>query len=119
MTAVKHIMMIIAAILFIGCSKEVANTPTVDTTNDNCIIYYTSTDGNIVEPSHIQAFEGLKIISNDYENGVGTITFSDDITTIGWCAFQGCTTLASIKLPESVTTIKGKAFQGCIQGRGI
>jgi hypothetical protein len=32
---------------------------------------------------------------------------------IGDSAFRGCTSLASITIPESVTQIGGYAFQGC------
>ena len=35
------------------------------------------------------------------------------VTSIGWSAFEGCTGLTSISIPNSVTSIGGSAFEGC------
>ena len=75
-------------------------------------IYYTSTDGNIVTPTQADVF-GANIVSNTYENGVGTITFDAPITSIGEEAFQYCSSLTSITIPNSVTSIGYYAFQDC------
>ena len=45
--------------------------------------------------------------------GLTSITLPDSITTIEWSAFEGCTSLTSITLPNSVTTIGFSAFEGC------
>ena len=79
-------------------------------------IYYTSSDGNIVEPNaYLSATEvfGANIISNTYENGQGIITFDAPITSIGTDAFADCHTLTSITLPNSVTSIGDGAFVLC------
>ena len=56
-----------------------------------------------------------KIISNlyDKEKGCWTISFDAPVTTIGKSAFQNCTTLTSITIPDSVTSIGQDAFNGC------
>lgn len=71
-------------------------------------IWYTSSDGNVVIPN----FE-TNIISNKYESGKGIITFDKDITEIGNYAFQECTSLTQIIIPNSVTFIGNKAFSKC------
>ena len=76
------------------------------------IITYTSSDGNIVTPYDSTAF-GANIVSNTYENGVGTITFDGSVTSIGRSAFEVCSSLTSITIPNSVTSIGDDAFHWC------
>ena len=37
----------------------------------------------------------------------------NSVTSIGWYAFENCTSLTSITIPNSVTSIGGSAFDGC------
>ena len=83
----------------------------------------------------------FKIISHTYENGKGiirankaikaygieeygevgfmidgdikSVTLPKSLTSIGWCAFEGCSSLTSITIPDSVTWIDNYAFKGC------
>ena len=75
-------------------------------------ITYTSTDGNIVTPNKTDVF-GANIVSNTYENGVGTITFDAPVIRIGDAAFSSCESLTSITIPNSVTGIGNSAFSSC------
>ena len=79
---------------------------------DPTTIYYTSSDGNIVTPYNTTVF-GANIVSNNYINGQGIISFDGDITSIGHSAFFCCESLTSITIPNSVTTIGNGAFQSC------
>ena len=45
--------------------------------------------------------------------GLTSITIPDSVTTIGWYAFNGCTGLTSVTIPNSVTSIGYSAFNGC------
>ena len=80
--------------------------------SSNNKIFYTSTDGQIVTPHHIDGF-GSNIISNTYSEGVGVIEFDGDVTKIGANAFRNCTSLTSITIPSSVTRIWSRAFYDC------
>ncbi len=76
------------------------------------VIYYTSTDGNIVKPFNESAF-GANIISNEYNDGLGKIVFDSPVIRIGNNAFYECKTLRSMTLPESVTSIGNNAYYVC------
>ena len=77
-------------------------------------IWYTSINGNIVEPNNPRVFGGINIIRNTYGKEKGVILFDGDVTTIGDNAFEGCNNLMSVSIPESVTSIGNYAFYGCI-----
>ena len=84
-------------------------------------IWYTSTDGKIVEPYSGEYNEyadaittfGVNIVSNTYVDGKGIIEFDGDVTTIGGYAFLFCNTITTLSFPKSVTTIGDYAFYGC------
>jgi len=75
-------------------------------------IWYTSTDGQIVEPYKDEGF-GAYIVSNTYENGKGIITFNGNITMIGEWAFDRRYNLKSIIIPDGVVLIDSHAFNNC------
>ena len=77
------------------------------------VIYYTSTDGNIVKPFNESAF-GANIISNEYNDGLGKIVFDSPVMRIGNNAFYECKTLRSMTIPESVISIGDNAYKNCI-----
>ena len=75
-------------------------------------IWYTSSDGNIIEPNPDTSF-GANIISNTYEGDKGIIKFDGPVTVIGESAFDGCKELTSITIPDSVTEIGEWVFDEC------
>ena len=84
-------------------------------------IWYTSVNGEIVEPysgeynEYAEAITtfGVNIVSNTYVDGNGVIEFDGDVTVIGQCAFYNCDSLTSVTIPDSVTTIGDYAFYEC------
>ena len=85
-------------------------------------IWYTSSDGKVVEPysgehnNYADALTtfGANIVSNTYENGKGVIKFDGAVTSIGNSAFNNCSRLTEVTIPNSVTSIGNGAFQYCI-----
>lgn len=102
------------------------NSPEPETQPDN-EIWYTSTDGNIVETNYSYLLGSddtvLTLISNTYKNGKGVIKLSGPLIKIkdGYEQdedhFDGlfilATTLQSVSIPNSVTSIGDFAFIGC------
>ena len=91
------------------------------TTIPNNQIWYTSTDGEIIEPysdwinnyADAHTTFGVNIVSNTYVDGKGVIEFDGNVTTIGDSAFYNCSSLTSVTIPDSVTTIGYEAFAWC------
>lgn len=73
-------------------------------------IWYTTYDNQVVTPKGVF---NTTIKSNTYENGMGVITFNEDLTSIGYEAFKSILTIESVVIPASVTLIDGDAFYGC------
>lgn len=75
-------------------------------------IWYTTTDEQTVEPQYNAALEAT-LQTNIYANGRGVMTFDRNVTEIREDAFENCSTLSSITIPDCVTTIEDRAFAGC------
>jgi len=96
--------------------KLVNNDGIVSIYNDEPVIHndeiwYTSSDGNIVTPNDSSVLP--EIDANTYSDGKGVIKFKTDVTRIGRNAFEDCSGLTSVTIPNSVTSIGDAAFSGC------
>lgn len=94
----------------------------------NNVIYYTSSDGNIITPDIGIGEEGYgfgaNIVSNTYSEGRGVIVFDGPVTIIGVLAFNEAfpghtNNLVSITIPNSVTRIERLAFSECLKLKSI
>jgi len=50
---------------------------------------------------------------SDYKSSIKKAVIGDGVTSIGYEAFSGCTSLTSINIPDSVTSIGNFAFENC------
>ena len=97
-------------------SNEDRGTSTITyTTSNNGIVTYGAsmwTSNGIGFFADIDGNE-LHVISNTYENGVGTLTFDGVISKIGSRMFNFRDNLTSIVLPNTITEIGEQAFWQC------
>jgi hypothetical protein len=52
-------------------------------------------------------------------SAIEVLYIGDGVTTIGESAFEGCTHLTCVRLPDTITTIHPTAFKGCTGVRAI
>ena len=66
--------------------------------------------------------EGVEYIGNSAFNGCSnlqTINLPDTITTIGGSCFRYCTKINNVKLPSNLKTLNGQTFSGCTNLQNI
>ena len=87
--------------------------------NTASITGYTGTIKDLAIPESIyyedRTFEVTKIGDSAFEGctSLTNVTIPDSVTSIGAFAFEGCTSFTSITIPNSVTSIGASAFEGC------
>ncbi len=95
-----------------GISKAITITQKGVSAESKNVILYTSSNSKIVKPYKSDVF-GANIVSNTYSNGQGVMIFDGPISKIGSEAFDNCTSLTSVTIPDSVTSIGNYPFGGC------
>lgn len=80
-------------------------------------IWYTSSDGNIIEEFNSDGI-GVNLVSNIYENGKGIAKYDGNI--LGWWSanqasgpLNNNTMIKTIILPDSVSLFSVRTFYGC------
>jgi hypothetical protein len=75
--------------------------------------------GEVVIPSSITYNQQVYSVTSigdyafDYCTGLTSVTIPNSVTSIGNGAFEYCSGLSSVTIPNSVTSIGGYAFRGC------
>ena len=91
----------------------------LDSLNNTASVIQSEYAGDVVIPAQIHV-DGSIYIVNSIENdafndcsALTSIVIPNSVTFIGKGAFYGCSSLTSITIPSSITTIGGHAFLGC------
>ena len=69
--------------------------------------------GNTVYDSRDNSNAIIETSSNTLTNGCKNTVIPSSVTSIGYSAFSGCSSLISIDIPNSVTSIGSDAFKNC------
>ena len=71
--------------------------------------------GNISIPSKSNGYTVNSIGDYAFDgcSGLTSVTIPNSVTSIGWGAFEDCYDLASVSIPNSVTSIGRSAFSSC------
>ena len=87
----------------------------VNGNNEVTITKYVGTEKNVVIPDTLGGGKVTAIGSNAFEycSSLTSIMIPEGMKSIDSYAFYGCSSLASIEIPEGVTSIGSFAFFGC------
>ena len=69
-------------------------------------------DEIVYEGNKYPVIEIRQLAFNDC-SGLTSLTIPESVTSIGYSAFSGCSGLTSVTIPNSVTKIEGEVFWGC------
>ena len=96
-------------------------TYTIDADGNAIITGYTGNETDVVIPSTVDGYTVIKIKENAFENctSLKSIEIPDSVKTINGYTFNGCSFLTDVKIPDSVTSIEWSAFRDCSSLRYI
>ena len=112
------VLTVLAAALLCVCAGATYSSPytyTVSGGKATITKCYTSVSGALTIPSALGGYRVTSIGSHAFEDctSLTAVIIPDSVTSIGNYAFEYCSKLTTVTIPDSVTTIGNYAFLGC------
>lgn len=122
------VLVLVVAVMLVGLAVPVAAEEedgtyeaegyTYRLNNDNTATitgYTTEPSGDITIPATLDGYAVTGIGEYAFEEctELTNVALPDSLTNIGYAAFAYCTGLASVHFPDSMNDIRGQAFEGC------
>lgn len=92
---------------------------TVEVTYKGAAIYEVEYSGSVTIPEtvtyneHTYSVTEIAFCAFEYCSGLTSVTIPNSVTNIWYSAFDGCSSLTSVTIPNSVTKIESHAFARC------
>lgn len=85
------------------------------------ITKYNGSESDVNIPTTLDSYSVTAIGDQAFNSctSLSSITIPDSVTSIGSYTFWGCTNLSNITIPNSVTEIRDRAFAGCTMLRSV
>ena len=106
-----NIVMLVFAVCLCVISESKAKTYS-DKCGANVVCSYDTMTG-VLTVSGSGYMSGIPASFDLFKSSIKAVVIPNGVTSIGYSAFSGCTSLTSVNIPNSVTSIGDSAFSGC------
>ena len=115
LSVIAAVAIAMTSFVSLGVTANAADVSDLTVSNGVITGYTTSPLGELVIPSEINGQTITSIGDSAFEgcSGLTSVTIPESVTSISYAAFKKCSALTSVTIPNSVTSIGDSAFYYC------